>query len=270
MGSKPRIKDAKSGNDWGFAAKRRGELVRLAGDHGSINAADIAREFSVSPDTIRRDLSYLAKRGLLKRTHGGAVPSDSHLTWDLPVSQRTSTKSEEKLRIARAAASRIGDGEALFVYGGSTTRAFLAQLGGCKDLTVVTNDLEASTNLPPNACRALYVLGGHVLRGSQVTVGSVAFADAGPLSGDTTVLSVGGITEQGLSTSGLSEAVMMAAMMSATQRVIVLADSSKLGRTALGHVSGLDKIDLLVSDSVPPASLAAALKAAGVELLVAK
>lgn len=261
---------AGDGVDWTFPAKRRSELLRLAKAQGSINVADLAAQFSLSADTIRRDLTYLEKRGLVTRTHGGAVPAESLLTRDAPIAQRLSARSEEKAKIAREAASLVGDGDTLLIYGGSTTRAFVAALSQRRDLTIVTNDFGIPLVLPPNVCRALYVLGGQVLEGSQLTVGAVGFPNAGPIRADKALLGVGGISAQGLSTSVLAEASMMLGMLDAAQKTIVLADSSKLGRSAFAHVAPLDRIDILVTDAVPAPALAAAFDDAGIDTIVAR
>jgi DeoR/GlpR family transcriptional regulator of sugar metabolism len=256
--------------DYALPARRRGELLRLARTRGSITVADIANQFAVSADTIRRDLVYLAERGLLTRTHGGAVPAEDVMARDVPVTQRVANRAAEKARIAREAASLVVDGETLMIYGGSTTRAFVGALGSRRNLTIVTNDLGIPAVVSPNSSRAVYVLGGQVLEQAQITIGLVGFPKAGPLTADTAVLSVGGITEHGLSTTVLEEAVMMSGMMDAARRVIVLADTVKLGRSVFAHVSPLEWIDVLVTDGPPAPDFAAALNEAGVELIVAR
>src|SRR5438552_6506855 len=116
------------GQGFALPARRRNELLRAAKKRGSITVAELAEEFAVSSDTIRRDLDYLAGRGLLTRTHGGAVAVDGFLERDAPYTQRLHARAAEKARIGRAAATMISDGETLIVNGGSTTRAFAAAL----------------------------------------------------------------------------------------------------------------------------------------------
>ena len=113
-------------------------------------------------------------------------------------------------------------------------------------------------------------LGGQVLVQSQITIGTVGFPQAGPISPDTTVLGVGGISERGLSTTIFEEASMMAAMVGAARRLIVLADATKLGRSVFAHIVPLDEIDILVTDAKPSPQLAAALIESGVEIVVAE
>ena len=255
--------------DYALPARRRGELLRVAKKRGAIMVAEIAAQFAVSADTIRRDLDYLAERGLIRRTHGGAVPLDDVTVRDMPVIQRLNALAAEKGRIGQKAATLIVDGETLLVYGGSTTRAFVAALGIRRGLTVVTNDLGIPAVLPPDAARAVYVLGGQVLIQSQITIGPVGFPLAGPINVDTAILGVGGISKTGLSTTILEEAAMMISMVGAARRVIVLADSTKLNRSVFAHIVTLDQVNILVTDSAPPPDLAHSLAGSGVEVILA-
>jgi DeoR/GlpR family transcriptional regulator of sugar metabolism len=236
--------------DYALPARRRGELLRVAKKRGAIMVAEIAAQFAVSADTIRRDLDYLAERGLIRRTHGGAVPLDDVTVRDMPVIQRLNALAAEKGRIGQKAATLIVDGETLLVYGGSTTRAFVAALGIRRGLTVVTNDLGIPAVLPSDTARAVYVLGG-------------------PINVDTAILGVGGISKTGLSTTILEEAAMMISMVGAARRVIVLADSTKLNRSVFAHIVTLDQVNILVTDSAPPPDLAHTLAESGVEVILA-
>ncbi len=256
-------------SDFSLPARRRSELLKVAKTRGSITVTDIASEFAVSADTIRRDLDYLASRGLLTRTHGGAVRVDGFVYRDTPVALRVNARAAEKARIARAAAALIADGEALVINGGSTTRAFVAELGALRNLTIVTNNLGVPGAIPPNTARGLYLLGGHVRLELQVTIGAVGFANAGPISADTAIIGVGGVSARGLSTTMLEESTMIAAMMESARRVIVLADSAKFGATVLAHIAPLARVHVLVTDANPPPALAAALDDAEVEVIVA-
>ncbi len=256
-------------SDFSLPARRRSELVKVAKTRGSITVTEVANEFAVSADTIRRDLDYLSSRGLLMRTHGGAVPVDGFLDRDAPVTMRVNARAAEKARIAKAAATLIVDGETLIVNGGSTTRAFAGELGALRNLTIVTNNLGLPAVVPPNASRGVYLLGGQVRQELQVTIGAVGFADAGPISADTAIIGVGGVSLRGISTTLLEESKMISAMMASVRRVIVLADAAKFGATHFAHIAALDRVHLLVTDAHPPAELAAALEEAEVEVIVA-
>jgi DeoR/GlpR family transcriptional regulator of sugar metabolism len=256
-------------SDFSLPARRRSELLKIAKTRGSISVTEIANEFAVSADTIRRDLDYLSGRGLLMRTHGGAVPVDGFMDRDTPVTIRVNARAAEKERIARAAAALIVDGETLIVNGGSTTRAFVGALGSLGNLTIVTNNLGVPAAVPPNSTRGVYMLGGHIRQELQVTIGAVGFADAGPISTDTAIIGVGGISVRGLSTTMLEESTMITAMMDSARRVIVLADAAKFGATVLAHIAPLARVHVLVTDALPPPGLMAALDEAEVEVIVA-
>jgi DeoR family transcriptional regulator, fructose operon transcriptional repressor len=256
--------------DHALPSRRRAELVRLARSRGQVTVAELADLFDVSLDTIRRDLDLLAERGLLARTHGGAVPIDALAMHDTPFAERLNAHKAAKTRIGQAAAVLIGDGETLIVNGGSTARAFAAELAGRRNLTVVTNNLSVPAVLGGEAVRDVYVLGGQYRAESQVTIGEVRFAPVSGISVDTAVIGVGGITAHaGLSTTLLSEAVMIAAMIDAATRTIVVADASKFGHNAFAHIVPLTRVHVLVTDARPLPDLGAALAEAGVEVLVA-
>jgi DeoR/GlpR family transcriptional regulator of sugar metabolism len=250
-------------------SRRRAQLVRLVRSRGQVTVAELAALFDMSLDTIRRDLDLLAERGLLTRTHGGAVPLDALAMHDTPFAERLNAHKAAKTRIARAAAL-VGDDEALIVNGGSTTRAFAAELSGRRNLTIVTNNLSIPAVLSGDAVRDVYVLGGQYRPESQVTIGEVRFAPVSGISVDSAVIGVGGITAlAGLSTTLLAEAVMIEAMIATASRTIVVADAGKFGHNAFAHIVPLSRIHVLVTDEEPPAELRAALVEAGVDVLVA-
>jgi DeoR family transcriptional regulator, fructose operon transcriptional repressor len=256
--------------DNALPSRRRAELVRLVRSRGQVTVTELAALFDVSMDTIRRDLDLLAERGLLTRTHGGAVPLDALAMRDTPFAERLNAHKVAKSRIGRAAAALVGDGETLIMNGGSTTRAFAAELVGRRNLTVVTNNLSLPAVLSGDAVRDVYVLGGQYRPESQVTIGEVRFAPVSGISVDTAVIGVGGITAHaGLSTTLLAEAVMIEAMIGTASRTIVVADASKFGHNAFAHIVPLSRIHVLVTDVGPSAELRAALAEAGVEVLVA-
>jgi DeoR/GlpR family transcriptional regulator of sugar metabolism len=249
-------------------AQRQSELVKLLEIKGQMSVSDISEYFSVSEDTVRRDLDALAEKGALTRTHGGAVTITALVHRDSPFLQRLNIRTAEKQRIAKAAAALISDGETLLINGGSTTRFFAAELNQ-QYLTVVTNNLSVPGVLSIELIRDVYMMGGQFRHEAQVTIGPIA-ASGIQISVDSAIIGVGGVTErEGLTTTVLEEASMIAAMMSAAGRTIVLADSSKLGKHSFAQIAGLSAMQILVTDAAPPEELAAALREAGVQLVVA-
>jgi DeoR family transcriptional regulator, fructose operon transcriptional repressor len=249
-------------------AQRQNEVLKLLEIKGQMSVADISEYFNVSEDTVRRDLDALAEKGALTRTHGGAVTITTLVHRDSPFLQRLNTRTAEKQRIAKAAAALISDGETLLINGGSSTRLFAAELNQ-QYLTVVTNNLSVPGVLSTELIRDVYVMGGQFRPEAQVTIGPV-LASGIQISVDTAVMGVGGITaREGFTTTVLEEASMIAAMMGAARRTIVLADSSKLGKHSFAQIAGLSAMQILVTDAEPREELNSALKEAGVQVVVA-
>jgi DeoR/GlpR family transcriptional regulator of sugar metabolism len=254
--------------DTALPAQRRARLVEYVRDRGHATVAELADDFAVSMDTIRRDLDYLADRRLLARTHGGAMRPGEMATADTPFDSRAAVHHRAKSAIGAAAAGLVSDGETLIINGGTTTLAVARALSAKRDLTVVTNNLRLPAELPLDAVRDLYIVGGTCRIASNVTVGPVAFPGSAGINADAAVIGVGGIDAAvGLSTTNLPEAQMIRQMIDACTRVIVVADSSKFGRRAFVQICGLDRMSVLVTDTEPPAELAAALAEADVDVV---
>jgi DeoR/GlpR family transcriptional regulator of sugar metabolism len=257
--------------DGALPGRRRALLTAFINEHGQATVVELADAFSVSADTVRRDLDWLAKQGAVSRTYGGAVTVTGLAAADTSFSDRTSVHREEKNRIASATAERIADGETVILNGGTTTIAVARALGVRRNLTVVTNNLRLPGALPPASVRDAYLIGGGCRLASHVTIGPVTFPGTGGISADVAVIGVGGIAPRsGLTTSNLQEAQMMAEMMDSAHRTIVVADSSKFGRTAFAHIVQLGAIKMLITDREPDAELLDALSTAQVEVIVAQ
>lgn len=228
----------------------------------------LSRHLKISEDTVRRDLALLAKRGLLTRTHGGAVALERPVDRDATFTQRMDARIAEKRRIARAARRLIGAGETLALNGGSTTRYFAEQLDQ-DDLTIVTNNLSVPAALPDACARKVYVLGGRYERQTQATVGPMASLGLG-LRVDCAVIGAGGVSaSDGVSTSLFEEAQAASGMIAAARRTMVLADASKWGIKAFACICPLEAVQVLVTDQDPTGELAQALEKAKVEVVVA-
>jgi DeoR family fructose operon transcriptional repressor len=255
-------------------ATRRTQVATLVEERGQATVADLADALGVSADTVRRDLDELARRGILTRTHGGAMHRQLARA-DRPFENRLRERHEVKAAIGAATARLVDDNQTLLINGGTTTLAVARALRDSRDLTIVTNNLRIPAEIDAACVRELYLLGGNCRFSSLVTVGPVEFPGTIPdrshaVMADVAVIGVGGISARaGLSTSNLHEARMMREMMDSAERVIVVADSSKFERNAFAQIADLEQADTVVTDCEPPASLATALREAEVELVVA-
>lgn len=243
-------------------AMRRARIVSYVESMRQASIHDIAAEFDVSPDTVRRDLIALDKDGLVSRTRGGAMATSAVNSPDRELRIRQQLQDAEKKRIGALAATLINNSAVVAFNGGTTTLAVARSLTDHRELTVATNNLSIPFEIPPQSVRNLYVFGGDVRFSSQVTVGPAAFPDMGSPGSvhfDVTVIGVGGITVEGYSVSTLAEASMMRQLISRSSRVIVVADATKYNRPQFALVAPLDAAQDLVTDAPPPDDIAAAL-----------
>ncbi|CAH1694229.1 Glycerol-3-phosphate regulon repressor [Hyphomicrobiales bacterium] len=255
-------------SDAHLPARRRADITNYVRLNGEASVAELASHFQVSIDTVRRDLDQLARTGLVARTHGGAVPVS--LNQVTPLSVRLGSNREAKERIAHAAAALISDGETLIANGGSTTLAFATALEGRRDLTLVTNNLSIPHVMPPGICSSLYVIGGDYRADTDVTVGPVVLNGSAKVTVDTAVIGVHGISaDLGFSSRVLEEATMIAAMMQAARRTVIVADSSKFGRRSFAMIAPIAEAAILVTDAALPDELAGLFRDSGVRIVVA-
>ena len=247
--------------------ERRSRLADLIRVRGFAALDEIVRELGVSESTVRRDLDALAKKGTARRTHGGAVYAGG-IPRPAEFDDHQPANWSAKRAIARRAAEIIADGETVLLDGGTTTYEVARLLVG-RALQVVTNSLPVANLFVSESRTDLVLLGGYVAPRSGVCLGPYANELLGRLHVTSTVLSAAGIAAEGLFNAHLLLAETEQAMLQAAGRVIVVADSSKFGRKSLTLVSGLDAIDVLVSDEGLSADWRETVTAAGAELLIA-
>lgn len=247
-------------------ATRRAQLAQYVSQVGQVTVPDLVERFAVSADTVRRDLDQLDADGLVVRTHGGAVSPSSMPRIDSGLNARIQVQPAAKERIGGIAAGLVENGHVIVINGGTTSLALARHLRDHRELTVATNNLRLPLELSPKTVRELYVFGGDVRLHAQATVGPVAFPSRTggrdlDIRFDLALITVGGVSaEGGFSTSNLGEAGMMREMMQRAARVVVLADSSKFGRTLFAQVAPLGAADALVTDRPPAETLATQLR----------
>jgi len=247
--------------------ERRSRLLDMIRIRGFAALDELVRELGVSESTVRRDLDALEEQGAAKRTHGGVLYSGG-MPRLAEFDERQPANWSAKRAIAARAAAVIGDGETVLLDGGTTTYEVARLLVG-RSLQVVTNSLPVANLFASEARTDLVLLGGYVSPRTGVCLGPYANELLGRLHVTTTVLSAAGISDEGLFNAHLLLAETEQAMLKAAGRVMVVADSSKFGRKSLTLVSGLDAIDVFVSDEALSPQWRAAIKSAGAELLIA-
>ncbi len=250
-----------------IAEDRRNRVLELVRVRGFASLPDLAGELRVSESTVRRDLDYLEDSGFARRTHGGVFytgPSPKLPHFDL----RQSVEWDKKRQIAAEAAKLIEDGDTVLLDGGSTTYELARALAG-RPLQVVTNSLPVAMLFSSSDTVDLVLVGGYVHRRTGVSMGPYANQILADLSVRRAVLSVAGINERGYYNSNLLLVETERAMMNAADEVIVVADSTKFGRTCLSHLCDLSKVNVLVTDGDINERWQQMVTAAGVRLVVA-
>jgi DeoR family transcriptional regulator, aga operon transcriptional repressor len=241
-------------------------LDRLARD-GSVSVADLTAELKASPASIRRDLHVLEEQQLLKRTHGGAVSAE--VMYELPMRYRTGRHHQEKLRIAQAAAELVTESVHSVGLGGGTTTTELARLLGAaaRPLKVITNALNIAGELSVRPSIDLVVTGGSVRSASYELVGPIANQALSDINLDLVFIGVDGIEAgRGISTHDDVEAQTDRCFLRTADRVIALADGSKVGKRAFSRIAAIEEISMLVTDvGADPAELDR-LRASGVDV----
>ena len=226
---------------------------------GAVRVTDLVRTLDVSDMTVRRDITELAQRGLVRRVHGGAVDA-RHTANEIDFAVKRTFAAAEKHAIARAALGWITPGSSIALSAGSTTH-LLAELVAAdptlRPLTVVTNSLPVADTLYTasrrDGGRGLdVVLIGGVRTPSDALVGPVADGALAHLRVDRTFLGVHGLGPDGLTTPNLLEAQTDRALIACAHDVVVLADHSKWGVVGLARIAPLTAVGLLITDDGLP------------------
>ena len=246
--------------------QRRAKLRELIRGQGFVSIPDLRASLDVSESTIRRDLDYLESEGEVRRTHGGVFFTGPTASQTL-FADRRSGQWERKRRIAQAASQMIEDHDTILLDGGSTAYELAQQLLG-RPLQVVTNSLPVANLFASSEQADLVMLGGYVHRRTGVSLGPYANQMLATLNARTAILSIAGADERGYYNSNLLLVETERAMMECADRTMVVADSSKFGKSSLARLCPLDAIDTLVSDDGLSQSWRDWLTDAGVQLIL--
>ncbi|HVA05874.1 MAG TPA: DeoR/GlpR family DNA-binding transcription regulator [Acidimicrobiales bacterium] len=241
-------------------------LGQLESD-GTTTVDGLAKLLNVSSATVRRDLQKLQDHRLLARTHGGAVAQA--VAYELPVRYRAGRHSAEKKRIGAAAAALIADGAVVGITGGTTTTEAARALAGRSDLTILTNALNIAAELAVRPNLRLVVTGGITRSASFELVGPITEHVLGQYNLDVALVGADGVdVATGCSTHDPIEARSNALLVERSQQTIVLADSTKLGRTAFATICPLTAVDVLITDTGAPESTVQKIRDVGIEVHV--
>jgi DeoR/GlpR family transcriptional regulator of sugar metabolism len=248
-----------------LAARRRELILDAVRSGHTAEVVELAQRFAVSEMTVRRDLAQLALEGRLRRVHGGAVKERD----EPPFEQIAVERLAEKDCIGRAAAKLVADGQTVMIDIGTTTLQVARHLRG-RRLTVVTSSLAVIEELLPDDGIELVVLGGSVRRNYRSLVGVLAEDALRQLSCDVAFIGASGIGDDlDVMDTTMVEVPIKRGMIAAAKRSVLLADAAKFSMHGSVRVCNAADLDVLVTDAPAPEPAVAALREAGVDVVLA-
>ncbi|MEY9847895.1 DeoR/GlpR family DNA-binding transcription regulator [Streptacidiphilus sp. MAP5-3] len=231
------------------AEERKHRILVLARQEGRIDVAKVAADLGVAPETIRRDLGELQRRGLVRRTHGGAYPVES-AGFETGLAQRVNRNVENKQRIATEAVKLLGDAETVFVDEGYTPQILAGLLPVDRPLTVVTASLTTAAAVADSPDLTVLLLGGRVRARTLATVGSWACSMLDGFVVDLAYLGSNGISrEHGLTTPDPVVADVKAKAIEVSRRRVFMGDHSKFGVSSFCRFAQVGEFEAIVTDT---------------------
>ena len=250
-----------------YGPERQQEIARIARRDGRVDVAELAELFAVTTETIRRDLTELERHGVLRRVHGGALPVE-RLRFEPAVSERARAMAAEKDRIAKAALKFVPDMGSILLDAGTTTARLADALPDDRDLTVVTNALPIAMALSARPRLSVLTVGGRLRGQTLANVDRWALRALEESHVDVAFIATNGLSaRRGLTTPDLAEAAVKEAMVRSGDRVVLLADHTKVGNDQLSRFATLDQIDVLITDTGLDDDTTAEFEAMGVEVV---
>ena len=228
--------------------ERQREIDILQLRKGAVDVAALAGRYGVTTETIRRDLSDMQSRQLLRRVHGGAIPIE-RMNHEPLLEARETVNAEEKLRIATMAVEEVPEHGSVIIDSGTTTERLAQVFPVERDVHVVTNSLITALTLSRRGVKELTVLGGAVRTQRHAMVDDTTRAELQPMTVDTLFMSCDGLSFQhGLTTPYREEHMIKRAMIERARRVVALVDHSKFHNVQMFSFASFDEIDVLVTD----------------------
>ncbi len=256
-----------SGSDM-LIDERRQHVLSLIQRDGRVLVAELSDTLGISRITIRKDLDYLESKGLVQRTHGGALAPRGGALFDPSLKEKEKQHSEEKKRIAEAAVKLVQEGQCILLDSGTTTTAIAARLRSFSRLTVITNAINIAAELSGTELEVL-LTGGTLRKNSSSLVGPLAEDMLKEIHADILFLGVDGFdTEIGLTTPNVLEARVNRAMVRAAKRVIAVCDSTKFNQRSMALIVPPSAIDMIITDEGISKEVHESLKAAEIEVML--
>jgi DeoR family transcriptional regulator of aga operon len=254
--------------------KRAKEILRLLLNHGKTSVEELTELFSTSPASVRRDLVRLEERGLVHRTHGGAMLAGQAVyepfRFDASFRVREDRFAQEKQRIAVAAAQLIQEGETVGFTAGTTTTQVARSLRHRKDLHIITNAVNIGMELSSSNGLDTTMTGGSMRwPGAFSLIGPTAIESLNVVVMDRVFIGVCGVDPvRGATTIEAEEAAVFRAMARRAREVVVVSDSSKVSMVSPAVICAAEDIDVLITDDGISSEAVQAFTACGVKVVI--
>ena len=243
-----------------------GELIK----HGTVLVSDLVEKLEVSAVTVRKDLTELEKSDRLYRSHGRAVLVNPYIN-NRSVSEKEKIAPDQKHAIGREAARLIVRDDSIAIASGTTVHALARNIMPIHRLTVVSASLPVSNILSQHESIDIIQLGGMLRHSSRSVVGEYSARILDECSFSKLYLGVDGIDfDYGITTTDMREAALNQKMMAASQKTIVLADSSKFGRRGFAKIADMDAVDIIITDPGVSPKVIRQVEDLGIELIIAQ
>lgn len=249
-----------------FAEERQQMIVELVKKKKKVTVPELSDYFKVSSATIRNDLRELENARLLIRTHGGAI-INTKASFELTTRHKEVQNLDEKRIIAELAKELVEDGDAIIMDTGTTTFEFAKRLNEKRNITAVVNDLEIARLLEDFPGVNVVFLGGSIRKHFHCTVGPAGIRMLSELTVDKAFLGVNGLSlAKGATTPDVNHAETKKAMIAAANKVILLCDSSKIGKNSFAQFAKVHELDMVITDAIDE-NLKKDFEMAGVEII---
>ena len=253
-----------------YKEERWQKIRDIMENDGKVSVNELAALFGVSAMTIRRDLETIAQRGLIERTHGGALLSKDYNTLEAPIMVRLAENTEEKKAIGRATAQLIKPGDKIYITAGTTTYWVAKAIANRADLTVFTNSLPIANVLGPARDLEVFIVGGMLRHNDYSIVGRFAEAMINDLRMDMVIVGTGGIhPEYGITNEYSLEKWKDHTNLSLSENIVLVADHTKIGRVTTSRTADVTAIRTLVTSRLADPEMIDAIRQRGVEVIFA-
>lgn len=227
-------------------SKRKQLIMEKLSHDKFVRLDDLVSLLDTSESTVRRDLDELESERKLHRVHGGAELPHS-LQEEFTNQQKSIKNIQEKMQVARKAASLISNDDVIFVDAGTTNELLLGYLNQ-DNLTVVTNSIHHAAKLVDKNIQTI-IIGGHVKKSTDASIGAVAYEQIKRLNFDKAFLGINGIDEEFLTTPDMEEAVIKKTVIENARKSYIVTDSSKIGRVSFAKVDKIENATIITNQS---------------------